>query len=238
MAEILTFSSKITATLVQFTGDDTGICNAARVSTLGDLAEGAGCPTKNAGLINFLMRDRHGSPFEHGSMTFFVKAPIFVFREFMRHRVGFSYNEESGRYKQLAPEFYYPAPGRNLVQTGKPGAYTFEPGDAEQYGAVSSNLKRIAIDAYEAYEYMLKCGIAREVARMCLPVNIYSSAYVTCNPRSLMHFLGLRTHREDATFVSHPQREIELAAEQMEEVFKGLFPATWTAFEKNKRVAP
>jgi thymidylate synthase (FAD) len=238
MTADLTFSSKIDVKLIQFTGDDTGICNAARVSTLGDLAEGAGCPTKNAGLINYLMRDRHGSPFEHGSMTFFVKAPIFVFREFMRHRVGWSYNEESGRYKQLDPEFYYPAPGRNLVQTGKPGAYTFEPGDAEQYGTVRTYLQDTAQDAYKAYEYMLKCGIAREVARMCLPVNIYSSAYVTCNPRSLMHFLGLRTHRPDAAFVSNPQREIELAAEQMEEIFKGLFPATWKAFEQNGRVAP
>lgn len=238
MPEVITFASNITAELIQFAGDDAGICAAARVSTLGELSIDGGHPTANAGLINFLMRDKHGSPFEHGSMTFLIKAPIFVFREWMRHRVGWSYNEESGRYRKLAPVFYVPKPGRNLVQTGKPGAYTFEQGDSEQYGAVTSNLKRIAIDAYEAYEYMLKCDVAREVARMCLPVNIYSSAYVTCNPRSLMHFLGLRTHRKDAMFPSHPQREIEMAAEQMEEVFKGLFPQTWTAFEKNKRVAP
>jgi thymidylate synthase (FAD) len=235
----ITFSSKVTVELTQFVGDDAGICNAARVSTLGELAAlDEACPTKNAGLINYLMRDRHGSPFEHGSMTFLVKAPIFVFREFMRHRVGFSYNEESGRYKKLAPEFYTPAPGRKLAQTGKPGHYTFTEGTPEQHDVVLDNLMTASLTAYAAYEDMLANGVAREVARMCLPVNIYSSAYVTCNPRSLMHFLGLRTHREDALFVSHPQREIEMAAEQMEDAFKGLFPQTWKAFEANRRVAP
>jgi thymidylate synthase (FAD) len=235
----VTFSSKVTVELTQFVGDDAGICNAARVSTLGELAAlDTACPTKNAGLINYLMRDRHGSPFEHGSMTFLIKAPIFVFREFMRHRVGWSYNEESGRYKQLAPEFYIPAPGRKLAQTGKPGHYTFTEGTPEQYGIVRDNLRTASSDAYYAYEGMLANGVAREVARMCLPVNIYSSMYATANPRSLMHFLGLRTHREDARFVSHPQREIEMTAELMEDAFKGLFPQTWKAFEQNGRVAP
>lgn len=232
------FSSDITVKLIKHTGNDAGICDAARVSTLGDQAVDSGTATTNAGLINYLMRDRHGSPFEHASLTFLVKAPIFVFREFMRHRVGWSYNEESGRYKQLAPEFYVPKPGRNLVQVGKPGAYRFEQGDSEQYGVVQTNLRSVAADAYYAYEGMLSHGVAREVARMCLPVNIYSSMYATTNPRALMHFLGLRTQRNSATFPSFPQREIEMAAEQMEDVFQSLFPQTWKAFEKNGRVSP
>lgn len=239
MSPTIAFSSKVTVELTQFVGDDTAICNAARVSTLGELAAlDEACPTKNAGLINYLMRDRHGSPFEHGSMTFMIKAPIFVFREFMRHRVGFSYNEESGRYKQLAPEFYIPGPERNLTQVGKPGAYSFEPGSYKQHAAVTGDLQRISTEAYGAYQRLLDLGVAREVARMCLPVNIYSSMYATCNPRSLMHFLGLRTDRADATFRSHPQREIEMVAEQMEDAFKGLFPVTWEAFNRNGRVAP
>ena len=78
------------------------------------------------------MRDRHGSPFEHNSMTFYVQAPIFVFREFMRHRIA-SYNEESGRYRELRPVFYVPGPERKLIQEGKPGAYVFVDGTPEQY---------------------------------------------------------------------------------------------------------
>jgi thymidylate synthase (FAD) len=235
----ITFSHAITVELVRSTGDDAGICEAARVSTLGEMAAQApGHIARDNGLINFLMRDKHGSPFEHGQMTFYVKAPIFVFREFMRHRVGWSYNEESGRYRKLQPEFYIPRPGRNLVQVGKPGAYQFEQGDAFQYGIMRDGLRTTAEHAYAQYEAMLHNGIAREVARMCLPVNIYSSAYVTCNPRSLMHFLGLRTHRKDATFVSYPQREIELAAEQMETIFAKKFPVTHEAYNRLGRTAP
>ena len=107
---------------------------AARVSTQGEKTlesaqdEELDAP-RSKGLINFLMRDRHGSPFEHNSMTFYVQAPIFVFREFMRHRIA-SYNEESGRYRELRPVFYVPGPDRNLVQIGKTGAYEFIPGTA------------------------------------------------------------------------------------------------------------
>jgi thymidylate synthase (FAD) len=232
------FSSDITVELIKHTGNDTSICEAARVSTLGEQAAVTVESARNNGLINYLMRDRHGSPFEHASMTFFIKAPIFVFREWHRHRVGWSYNEESGRYKQLDPEFYIPRPGRNLVQTGKPGAYVFEPGDAYQYGVMRDSLTTVAQAAYSAYEGQLTNGIAREVARMCLPLNIYSSMYATANPRSLMHFLGLRVHSKDATFVSHPQREIEMAAEKLETIFADLFPQTWTAFNDLGRVAP
>ena len=118
---------------------DADVLFAARVSTQGEQtlepAAGRRRPRpdrpSDRGLINYLMRDRHGSPFEHNSMTFYVQAPIFVFREFMRHRIA-SYNEESGRYRELRPVFYVPGPERNLVQVGKPGAYEFLPGSPEQ----------------------------------------------------------------------------------------------------------
>ena len=156
------------------------------------------------------MRDRHGSPFEHNSMTFYVQAPIFVFREFMRHRIA-SYNEESGRYRELRPVFYVPGPSASCVQDGKPGAYEFVDGTAEQHDAGRAPRPgRRARQAYAAYQRMLDAGVAREVARVVLPVAIYSSMYVTMNARSLMNFLSLRTKREDSHFPSFPQREIEM----------------------------
>jgi len=170
-------------------------------------------------------------------MTFYVSAPIFVFREFMRHRIA-SYNEESGRYRELQPVFYVPGPERNLVQQGKPGAYDFVPGSAEQTALAVDEGKRIATAAYASYRRQLEAGIAREVARTVLPLSIYSSMYVTMNARSLMNFLSLRTRREGSHFPSFPQREIELVAERMEAHWAELMPLTHAAFESNGRVAP
>jgi thymidylate synthase (FAD) len=183
------------------------------------------------------MRDRHGTPFEHNSLTYFVSAPIFVFREFMRHRIA-SYNEESGRYRELEPVFYVPGPERNLVQQGKPGAYEFVPGSAEQHRIVTEQTKSACEAAYVAYQEMLAAGVAREVARGVLPVATYSSMYVTLNARSLMNFLSLRTKRSDSTFPSYPQREIEMVADLMEAEWQQLMPLTHASFEANGRVAP
>ena len=194
-------------------------------------------PARSAGLINYLARERHGSPFEHTSMTFFISAPIFVFREFMRHRIA-SYNEESGRYRELKPVFYVPAKERNLIQIGKTGAYEFVPGTTEQFELTVSAMKDAYVVAYDAYKKMLDAGIAREVARAVLPVATYSSMYVTMNARALMNFLSLRTAREGSHFPSYPQREIEMVAEKMEAEFAKLMPLTYGAFEKSGRVAP
>jgi thymidylate synthase (FAD) len=183
------------------------------------------------------MRDRHGSPFEHNAFTFYIEAPIFVFREFQRHRMA-SYNEESARYKELEPVFYCPSLDRNLKQVGKPGSYTLEPGDLNQHVQVLKSTSRATEAAYNNYKHMLNCGIAREVARGVLPVSTYSSMYVTMNARSLMNFLSLRTAREGTHFPSFPQREIEMVAEQMEEFFAEKMPLTYEAFNKNGRVAP
>ncbi len=177
------------------------------------------------------------SPFEHNSMTFYVHAPIFVFREHMRHRIA-SYNEESGRYRELRPIFYVPGPDRKLVQEGKPGHYVFVDGTPEQHALVDAETRRVCTEAYAAYQRMLAAGVAREVARIVLPVTIYSSMYVTFNARSLMNFLSLRTKREDSRFPSFPQREIEMVAEKMEQEWARLMPLTHAAFETNGRVAP
>ena len=244
MSDII-FRSDVTVELVRSSASDSDVLFAARVSTQGEQTlESAAANTdasedekRNKGLINYLMRDRHGSPFEHNSMTFYVQAPIFVFREFMRHRIA-SYNEESGRYKELSPVFYVPAPDRNLVQVGKTGHYEFLPGSAEQIALVEQESRTTSQQAYESYKRMLEAGVAREVARIVLPLNIYSSMYVTMNSRALMNFLSLRTSREGTHFPSFPQREIEMCAEKMEEFWAELMPYTYEAFNKNGRVAP
>lgn len=244
MSDII-FRSDVTVELVRSSASDSDVLFAARVSTQGEQTlEAAAAHTdasedekRSKGLINYLMRDRHGSPFEHNSMTFYVQAPIFVFREFQRHRIA-SYNEESGRYKELSPVFYVPGPDRNLVQIGKTGAYEFLPGSAEQIALVEQESRTASQVAYESYKRMLEAGVAREVARIVLPLNIYSSMYVTMNSRALMNFLSLRTQREGTHFPSFPQREIEMCAEKMEDFWAPLMPYTYEAFNKNGRVAP
>jgi len=236
------FRSDMTVELVRSSAHDSDVVFAARVSTMGeqtldDAASGVEAGSKDKGLINFLMRDRHGSPFEHNSMTFYVQAPLFVFREFMRHRIA-SYNEESGRYREMRPVFYVPGADRNLVQVGKPGAYDFIPGTPEQTELAVSSGKAAATFAYAEYQKQLDAGVAREVARTVLPLSLYSSMYVTMNARSLMNFLSLRTKRPDSHFPSFPQREIEMVAEAMEEAWKPLMPLTHAAFESGGRVAP
>ncbi|MFF9653050.1 FAD-dependent thymidylate synthase [Streptomyces sp. NPDC014622] len=230
------FRSDVSVELVKHNARDFDVAMAARVSTIG--AEGLDLNLPTEGLINFLMRDRHGSPFEHTSFTFYIEAPIFVVREFMRHRAGWSYNEESGRYKELEPIFYKPADGRPLRQIGKAGKYQFVDGTYQQKRTVSGDIERVSTEAYTTYKRLLDLEVAREVARMVLPVNIYSSFYATCNARSLMHFLSLRTKDETSKFPSFPQQEIEMVAEKMEDFFHFYMPETWVAFQRNGRVAP
>ncbi|AUY51738.1 FAD-dependent thymidylate synthase [Streptomyces sp. CB01881] len=234
------FRSDVTVELVRSAAADSDVIWAARVSTAGEQSLEAlqQDPEKSKGLINFLMRDRHGTPFEHNSMTFFISAPIFVFREFHRHRSGWSYNEESGRYRQLEPVFYVPGEDRKLVQEGRPGRYEFLDGTPEQHRTVTGAMEAAYREAYGRYQEMLAAGVAREVARAVLPVGLFSSMYATCNARSLMHFLSLRTKKENAAVPSFPQREIEMVAEQMEEQWAALMPLTHAAFEKHGRVAP
>ena len=233
------FRDDVSVELIKASASDADVIWAARVSTAGEqsMDEIGEDPARSAGLINYLARERHGSPFEHTSMTFFISAPIFVFREFMRHRIA-SYNEESGRYRELKPVFYIPNQDRNLIQIGKTGAYEFVPGTQEQFDITVASMKSAYVAAYDSYKKMLDAGIAREVARAVLPVATYSSMYVTMNARALMNFLSLRTSREGSHFPSYPQREIEMVAEKMEAEFAQLMPLTYAAFEKSGRVCP
>lgn len=231
----ITLRSDFDVDLITSMGSDELICKAARVSTLGAASIDS---DESAGLIRFLMSNRHGTPFEHASLMFRISAPIVVWREFMRHRIGISYNEQSGRYMELEPVFYIPDPSRKLVQVGKPGHYTFEPGSVEQYSRTRRELTMAYNAAWNGYQQMLENGIAKEVARMCLPVAVYSTAYVTMNPRSLMNFLSLRTIFEGSKFPSFPMWEINAVANKMEKIFADHFPTTHAAFCQSGRVAP
>lgn len=237
------FKSDIDVKLIQSCGGDGMVISAARVSTNGvEVTEASNVPNKEQeGLIRYLMQHRHGTPFEHASLTFFVHAPIFVWREWHRHRVGFSYNEESGRYKTLDPVFYVPDRDRPMMKVdgwkaGRPKFTRCE--DDRVYESLCINLQHSYGTAYAHYQRNLELGVDPGLARDCLPVGIYSGCWVTCNPRSLMHFLSLRTHEQDADRVSYPLHEIELGARACEKIFATGWPITYQAFCDFGRTAP
>jgi len=205
---------------------DLAVANGARVS-FNQASQELG--ERDEGLIRFLMRDRHGSPFEHGYFRFIVKAPLFVVREHHRHRAGHSYNEWSGRYSKMKAEFYIPDYVRS--QVGKPGAYRFEPVDDETREATRAEIEAQARSAFAAYERMLDLGVAKEVARTVLPLNMYTTYYWSCNPRSLMHFCSLR----NSEFAQHEIREYARAAESF---LERAMPVTHAAFVAGGRIAP
>lgn len=230
--------SEISVELVDSAASDMSVVKAARVSTAGvDANREDRAEDQMRGLIRYLMRCRHGSPFEHNYMTFLISAPIFTMRHLMRHRT-WSFNEESARYKELEPCFYVPDADRRLRQVGKPGHYEYVAGDADDHELIRDVVTRAYSTAYDGYSELLDAGIARELARMVLPSATYSTVFATCNARALMHFLSLRTSRPDAAYPSSPQREIEIVAEQMEREFARLMPVTHAAYEAFGRVSP
>lgn len=226
------FSSDMTVKLVRSMASDDMVIQAAQVS-----AKGENNPeTVPARLINALLKGRHGSPFEHTAFTFFVEAPMFVFRQWMKHRIS-SFNEMSGRYTELKPKFYIPDENRAVINVGTKMKPAFEP-HLEATMDIQGILNHGAQDAWDHYQWMLDKGIANEVARMVLPLNIYSQMYWTVNARSLMNFLSLRVESDDSTYRSYPQGEIDMAARKIEDAFAHHMPATHKAFVENGRVAP
>lgn len=217
------FVHKSTVKLIKHNASDEDVAHAAWVSNFGTGAVERDT-TDVSKLIHFLYTNKHMSPFEHGSFTFFVDTPIFVAREFMRHRT-FSYNETSGRYKELEPRFYLAPPERPLVQEGRIGNYTFAPGDDAQYRRVELDTKESYSTSWLAYQSMLRAGIAKEVARDVLPVGLMTQFYATCNPRNLMQFLTLRN---DAPALY----EIRRVAEDMEAIFTEAMPLTYEAYAR------
>ena len=207
--------------------DDLSVVNGARVSFA---RHKDAMDESDEGLIRFLMRDRHGTPFEHNSFRFHIRCPIFVAREWMRHRVG-SFNEFSLRYARATDDFYVPEADDVRSQVGKPGAYSFEPVSDEVAEATREKLQAVYDAAYQAYEELVELGVARELARCALPVGAYTEFYWTINARSLMNFLSLR-NSETA------QREIRRYAQACELFLEQLMPVTYEAFVAGGRVSP
>lgn len=227
------FRSDFSVELIDVMGNDRSVCRAAKVSFSADTEVDEMSDSGVAKLIGFLMEGKHGTPFEHNSLTFRIEAPIFVWREFHRHRIGFSYNEQSGRYTEMKPVFYVPdSLYRPVVQEGRVGNYEFGmSADGKLEQTAQLNIAAACQKAYVAYRYMLERGIAKEVARMVLPVSLYSACYVTCNMRSLMAFLELRK-------APQAMYEIRSVAGTLGEIAAAAFPVCMAAFEANGRVAP
>lgn len=212
-------------TLDELLDVDLSVVNSARVSF------GLRKKTLNAAdeaLIDYLMGNHHGTPFEHNAFRFHVKAPIFVFREWQRHRIG-SFNEMSGRYKEFVnPDFYLPEEYRS--QIGKPGAYTFEPWKGNVKNAQATMMRHYQ-DSVDLYKFYVENGMAKEQARIVLPLALYSEMYWTINARSLMNFCNLRNS-------PHAQWEIQQYAQIVEAEWAIHMPRSHAAFIKNGRMAP
>lgn len=228
----LVFKTYMNVELIDRLGDDDSIVRAARVSSGTSGSEAA-----DKGLINMLARDRHGSPFEAVILQFKVDVPLFVAREWFRHRIG-SFNEVSGRYKVLEPVFYQPPFDRPLEQIGKPGAYEFRLGTFEQLAEAQAHHEKVAEAAWDSYTAMLNDGIAKEVARNVLPLSLYTSFYWTVNLRSAMNFLSLRWAHENSKVPTFPLYEIEQAAVKVESYASQIAPEAMKSFNAHGRVAP
>jgi thymidylate synthase (FAD) len=207
--------------------DDLSVVNAARVSFA---RRKDAMDDSDAGLIRFLMRERHGTPFEHNSFRFHVRCPIFVAREWFRHRVG-SFNEFSMRYARATDDFYLPAAEDVRTQVGKPGAYSFEPVEPELAEQTRAALEDVYAQAFATYERLVEAGVARELARCALPVGAYTEFFWTVNARALMNFVSLRA-------AEAAQREIRRYADAVERFLAVRMPVTHAAFVANDRTAP
>lgn len=231
----LEFSSEIKVKMVRSNAGDDTVIQAAQVS-----AKGENNPeTVPFRLIQALLRGRHGSPFEHNSFTFFVEAPLFVFREWQRHRIS-SFNEMSGRYTEMIPKFYITPQDRPMImdEAGTKMRPKMLLASEEVWRRHVGRKMRTAELAWESYQADLADGIVNEVAREDLPLNLYSQMYWTVNARSLMNFLSLRVESDDSLVRSYPQREIMWGAEEVEAYFALHMPLTHRAFVENGRVAP
>jgi thymidylate synthase (FAD) len=206
---------------------DLSVVNAARVSFARRKEE---MDESDEGLIRFLMRDRHGTPFEHNSFRFHIRTPLFVAREWFRHRIG-SFNEFSMRYARATDEFYIPEPEDVRSQIGKPGAYSFEPVSDELAEIAREELRAVYEAAYAAYERLVEAGVARELARAAIPVGAYTEFYWTVNARALMNFVSLRA-------ADTAQREIRRYADACELFLAEKMPVTHASFVASGRIAP
>lgn len=205
--------------LIDYMGSDSAIVQAARVS----YGSGTKKIHEDRGLIRYLMRHRHTTPFEMVEFKFHVKLPIFVARQWIRHRSA-NVNEYSGRYSVMKEEFYLP-PVEDIQPQSSSNRQGREEGDlpAEQQAAFISSLQSLQGHAYRQYEEWLDQGIARELARIGLPLSLYTEWYWKIDLHNLFHFLRLRLDE-------HAQKEIRVYAEVMAGMVKAVCPMAWEAF--------
>lgn len=200
-------------------GTDQSIVEGARIS-YNSPSKGEEADKK---LIGYLYKNRHTSPFEHVNITFNIKMPIFCMRQFVRHRT-FRLNEMSARYTQLPKEFYVPRYYRTQSKTNKQGSEVSVDLDNTE---IKKMIEYHCEKSYRLYEDLMEKGVAREMARMVLPVNIYTEIYVNTDLHNLMHFLRLRCD-------GHAQSEMQEIAQAMKSIAEELYPWTMEAYNKTK----
>jgi thymidylate synthase (FAD) len=209
--------------VIDYMGDDAAIVQAARVS----YGQGTKAARDDAGLIRYLMRHWHSTPFEMCEIKLHVKLPVFVARQWIRHRTA-NVNEYSARYSILDREFYIPAPEHLAAQSAQNNQGRGEALSGEEAARVLDWLRSDAMRAYDHYEAMLSTdgqqGLARELARMNLPANVYTQWYWKVDLHNLFHFLRLRAD-------AHAQYEIRVYAETICRIVADWVPAAWGAFE-------
>lgn len=213
--------------LIDWMGDDLAIVEAAQASFDKVPDE---YTDKEAGILRFLMREEHGVPFEHVVLKFRLRMPIFLARQYVKHRTS-SWSEHSGRYSALEPLFYIPAPEDVRSQVGKPGSYTFEPVDLDTATRYRADLTETNQCAWHTYQSAIRAGVAKEIARLALPVNLYTTVVWTINARSLFNVIRLRVD-------SHAQREAQVYAQALEALAGHVIPDTIAAFIENGRPKP
>lgn len=207
--------------LIDSMGSDLRIVNAAQAS-FDKTSQEFG--KRERAILRTLMREEHGVPFEHVVFTFRLKLPIFLARQFVKHRVA-SWSEQSGRYDQLSSDFYVPREEDVRTQVGKPMEYTFARAAelvAEEY---VSRLSTVSEAAYGEYQQWLNAGVAKEQARLFLPVNFYTNVVWTVNLRSLTNFLHLRVD-------SHAQQEAQTYALAVRDLMDDTVPEFMSAFDE------
>jgi thymidylate synthase (FAD) len=206
--------------LEEFSGGDAAVLRAARVSYGSSSVD----ETRDKKLIKFLLDNEHGSPSEHNLFTFHMKHPILVARQIIRHRVGISFNEVSGRYTEMKDEFYIPTVWRAQDTKNKQGSVA---ADLDHVRLTNILIEGCAEDMAR-YRAMLSLGVAKEMARMVLPVNLYTQWYMSMNARSLMHLISLRSDQ-------HAQAETRQYSHAMALIFQSVMPWTFEAFADSLR---
>jgi len=205
--------------LVDVMGNDASIVQAARVS----YGKGTKTLHKDRGLIRYLMRHEHMSPFEMCEIKFHIKVPIFVHRQIVRHRTA-NRNEYSMRYSKAIEDYYIPDYNRMNVQDRKNHQSSDEQSVIDGADVLSGLMDTIAEESFKVYTVLINSGLAREVSRTVLPLSMYTEEYWKMDLRNLLHFLHLRLD-------SHAQYEIRQFAKAVAQIVKAWVPVTWEAFE-------